>query len=180
MRFVLATLVCATALFAVEPGQRAPGFALPDPHGNVIDLYDFHGKPVIVEFMNTGCPHCAAFAASLQKAKAKYGDRIGIISIANPPDTITAVAEYVKGHDITYPVVFDSGQAAWSYVRQMHFDLPQVYLVDPNGIIFNHYGYSILTKEFFEGDALVHEIDRMMGTGGAPAAGSSKGASKKK
>jgi hypothetical protein len=87
------------------------------------------------------------------------------------------VDTFVKGHQITYPVVFDMGQAAYSYIRKQQFDLPQVYLVDANGIIFNHYGYSALTRDIFEGDGLMHEIDRLLAASAKPAA--SKAASKK-
>jgi len=177
MRFFLATILCAVALSAADPGQRAPGFALPDSKLNVVDLYDFHGKPVIVEFMKTDCPHCAAFAGVLQKVRQKYGDRIGIIVVANPPDTNATVAKYVQGHGIDYPVVFDSGQAAYSYVRQPSFDLPQVYLIDANGIIYNHYGYGLLTKNIFEGDGMLNEIERLF-LASKPAAAPAKAAPK--
>src|SRR3954447_26330825 len=166
MRSILATLSCATALFtaglfAAEPGQRAPGFALMDSKGDIVDLADFRGKPVIVEFMQTTCPHCAKFADVLDTVQKRFGDKIGIVSIANPPDSPTTVGKFIAGHNITYPILFDAGQAAYSYVRSMKFDLPQVYLVDANGIIFNRYGYSALTKDVFEGDGLLNEIDRL-------------------
>ena len=62
-----------------------------DSKGDVVDLYDFRGKPVIVEFMQTTCPHCAAFAGVLDKVQKQFGDKVGIISIANPPDNPTTV-----------------------------------------------------------------------------------------
>src|SRR5436190_15035792 len=119
MRILLATLLCAMALFAAEPGQRAPGFALMDSRGELHDLYDFRGKPVIVEFMQTTCPHCARFTEVLEKVQAKFGDKVGILSIANPPDNPTTVGKFITGHNITYPIVFYTGQAAYSYVRSM-------------------------------------------------------------
>src|SRR5690242_7162575 len=176
MRTLLALLVCTISALAVEPGQRAPGFALPDSKLNVVDLYDFRGKPVILEFMKTDCPHCAAFATALERLQAKFGDKVSIIAVANPPDTIGTVASYIKGHNINYPVLFDMGQAAFSYLRTQQFDLPQVYLIDANGFVFNHYGYSALTVNLFEGDSLWGEIDRMMKSFG-PKASPKSGAS---
>jgi peroxiredoxin len=170
MRLLFATFVCALALSAAEPGQRAPGFALMDSRGELHDLYDYRGKPVIVEFMQTTCPHCAAFAATLEKVQGKYGNRIAIVAIANPPDSPNSVNAFIKGHFITYPVLFDMGQAAYSYVRKQTFDLPQVYLVDANGIIFNSYGYTAITKDIFEGNGLINEIDRMLGSSAAAPA----------
>jgi peroxiredoxin len=178
MRFFLAIFLSALALSAAEPGQRAPGFALPDSKLDVVDLYDFRGKPVILEIMKTDCPHCASFAEVLKRVRQKYGQRVGIIAIANPPDTTATVANYIKGHGIDYPVLFDSGQAAYSYVRKPQIDTPQVYLIDANGIIFNHYSYSALTKDLFEGNGMLNEIERLFlasapksstGTNKAPA-----------
>jgi peroxiredoxin len=170
MRTILATLLCALALSAADPGQRAPGFALMDSKGDLYDLYDFRGKPVIVEFMQTTCPHCATFAGTLERVKAKFGKSIAIVAVANPPDTPNTVDAFIKGHFIQYPVVFDMGQVAYSYVRKQQFDLPQVYLIDANGIIFNRYTYSAVTKDIFEGDGLFNEIGRMLSAPAVKAA----------
>ncbi len=167
MRTLLAIFLCATALSAAEPGQRAPGFALPNTKMDVVDLYDFRGKPVVLEFMQTTCPHCAAFATTLERVQKKYGSRVAIIAVANPPDTIDSVNRFMQGHGIQYPILFDMGQAAYSYLRTAKFDLPQVYLIDANGIIFNHYGYSALSRSIFEGDGLINEIERLFAAAGA-------------
>src|SRR3954470_15973481 len=166
MRLLFAALVGVLCLAAADPGQRAPGFALMDSNGDLHDLYDFRGKPVIVEFMQTTCPHCAAFAGTLERVQTKYGNKLGILAIANPPDNPNSVNSFIKGHFIAYPILFDMGQAAYSYVRKQQFELPQVYLIDANGMIFNHYAYSALTKDIFEGNGLMNEIDRMLGASG--------------
>ena len=163
MRSSLAFFLLAAGVFAADGPRRAPGFALPDSKMQIHDLYDYRGKPVVLEFMNTGCPHCAAFANILEKVQAKFGDRVAVISVANPPDTLSTVGAFMQGHKITYPVLFDSGQAAFSYVRSMKFDLPQVYLIDANGMIYGHYTYDALSKSIFEGDGLLYEIDRLFG-----------------
>jgi len=163
MRLIFSTLLCAAALCAAEGPRRAPGFALPDSKMKVHDLYDYRGKPVIIEFLKTECPHCAAFADVLARVQQKYGDKIGILGIANPPDTQTTVGQFIEGHKIAYPILFDSGQAAYSYVLKTHLDLPQVFLVDANGMIYKHFEYDAISKDLFEGDGLLWELDRMLG-----------------
>jgi peroxiredoxin len=179
MRIFLAALICAAAIFAAEPGQRAPGFALMDAKGDIVDLYDYRGKPVILEFMQSSCPHCASFASVLAKVQAKFGDRVQIIAVANPPDNPTTVGKFIAGHNIRYPIVFDAGQAAYSYVRAMKFELPQVFLIDANGIIFNRYSYSALTKDIFEGDGLLNEVDRLFASSRPKAPAAKPGTRKK-
>ena len=34
----------------IEPGDKAPDFALPDQDGRAVKLSDFHGTPVVVYF----------------------------------------------------------------------------------------------------------------------------------
>ena len=126
------------------------------------DLYDYRGKPVVLEFMQTTCPHCATFVGVLQRIQQKYGDKVAILSVANPPDNITSVNMFISGHKITYPILFDTGQAAFSYVRSPRFDLPQVYVIDANGMIFAHHVYSLMDRDIFEGNGLFNELDKLV------------------
>jgi peroxiredoxin len=163
MRIFLAFLLCTVAALAADPPRRAPGFAIPDPKMQVHDLYDYRGKVVILEFMQTTCPHCAGFTAVLQKVQQKYGDKVQILSVVVPPDNMKTVAQFIEGHKITYPVLFDMGQVAYSYVRQGHVTFPQAYLIDAKGMIYAHFDYdNALDRPIFDGDGLINEIDRML------------------
>jgi peroxiredoxin len=179
MKKVLLILLAAGALASVHAQvlRRAPGFALPDSKMKVWDLYDFRGKPLVLEFMQSACAHCNEFAPVLNRVKARYGDRISILSVANPPDNMNTVSQYAAKHQITYPIVFDMGQAAYSYLLKTKFDLPQVFLIDAQGMILKQFEYSPLTKDIFEGDGLMWEIDRMLGP--APPAANKKDSKKK-
>lgn len=161
MRTVLSTLFCALALLAADPVRRAPGFALPDVKAEFHDLADFRGKVVVLEFMQTTCPHCAAFTTILEKVQKKYGDKVAILAVANPPENQKTLSEYVSEHKITYPVLYDMGQVAFSYMRTVRFDLPQVYLIDAKGMIRRHFEYGPMAREVFEGDGFIPEIERL-------------------
>jgi peroxiredoxin len=168
MRTILSTLLCATALLAAEPPRRAPGFSLPNLKAEQHDLADYRGKVVILEFMQTTCPHCAAFVDVLDKVTQKFGNKVAILAVVNPPDNQQAVAAYITGHKISYPILFDCGQVAYSYLRAVQFDLPQVYVIDATGMIQRHYEYSALTQDIFEGNALIPELDRMLAGAASP------------
>jgi len=164
MRIPTAILLCAAALFAGEStGRRAPGFALPDSQMNFHDLADYRGKIVLIEFTQTDCPHCATFAPVLNQIQQKYAGKVAILGVVNGPhDGADKVAAYVAGHQIAYPVLFDSGQMEYSYVRKPTVDNPCVFLIDGNGIIRNDWSYSPFTRDIFEGKALFAEIDRLL------------------
>jgi thiol-disulfide isomerase/thioredoxin len=172
MRTILATILCVAALFAAgeNSNRRAPGWALPDSKMNIHDLADYRGKVVILEFMQTTCPHCAAFAPILNEVLQKYGDRVVVVAIANSQrDNQGTVAQYISGHQVKYPILFDAGQMAYSYFRSQSFDNPHVFLIDGAGTIKNDFGYSPMTAEIFEGKAIFPEIDKLLSGGGVPA-----------
>jgi peroxiredoxin len=167
MKKLVATLLFGITLFAAGPLRRAPGFCLIDTTGQWQDLADYHGKIVVIEFMQTNCPHCATFSAVLNGLKSKYGEKIAILAIANPPDSPQTMMQFVKDHKPAYPLLLDQGQVAVSYVRSMSIDLPAVYLIDSGGMIRNSWQNSPLTKDIFEGGGLAREIDKLLV--GAPA-----------
>ncbi|MEO8596173.1 MAG: TlpA disulfide reductase family protein [Candidatus Solibacter sp.] len=163
MKKLLSLLLLAVTLFAAGPLlRRAPGFCLIDTKGQWQDLADYRGKVVLVEFMQTNCPHCATFSTVLANLKAKYGDRVAILAVANPPDTPQTMMQFANGHKLSYPLLYDQGQVAASYVRSPSVDLPTVYLIDGNGMIRNSWQNNVLTKDIFDGPGLAREIDKLM------------------
>jgi thiol-disulfide isomerase/thioredoxin len=157
-----ASLISTSTLFAADASRRAPGFSLPDVQTEQHDLADYRGKVVILEFMQTTCPHCAAFTEVLSQVQQKYGDRVAIISVVNPPDDQPRVRPYIAAHRITWPVVFDCGQVAYSYLRAPSFDIPHVFLIDTNGEIREDFGYTPATRDIFEGKGIFSHLDALL------------------
>jgi len=168
MRSLLCLLVCAASLAASGElsGRRAPGFSLMDKDFKQHDPQDYHGKILIVEIMRTGCPACVAFAPILEEIVARYHGQVAALSIVNPPDTLDTVRKYVADHKVTVPVLFDTGQVAFSYFKATPQNpdvaVPHLFIIDARGMIENDYGYNPLTKGVFEGRDLFTELDRML------------------
>src|SRR5262245_31699045 len=119
MRFLSLILLSSACLFADGElsNRRAPGFALPETGNKLHDTQDYRGKILIVDFMQVSCPHCTVFSSILEQAKVKYGKRIAILSIVNPPSDQKGVADYIAKNKITTPILFDCGQVAFSYLK---------------------------------------------------------------
>jgi thiol-disulfide isomerase/thioredoxin len=167
MRFCF--VLCVAALLVAAGGlsnRRAPGFSLQDSKGKQHDLYDYRGKIVLIEIMQTSCPHCRAFSKILDQVKAKYGDRVVSLSVVNPPDSPENVARYLAEVKPSTPILFDSGQMAISYFKltpeNPAINLPHLFIIDANGWIVNDYTYGDATKGIFEGKALFPELDRLL------------------
>ena len=169
MRFAILFFILVSGLFGAGEmvGQRAPGFSLRDGSNRYHDPLDYRGRILIVEFMQTTCPHCATFSKILQEAATKYAGKVAILSIVNPPDSPEKVAQYIGANKLTIPILFDCGQIAASYIhwtpgRQGGFDIPRLFLIDAGGVIRRDLEYGVLTKQIFEGRGLFSEIDKML------------------
>lgn len=168
MRIFLGLWLTLTSLFAAGElsGRRAPGFSLPDSNFKQHDPQDYRGKILLVEIMQSTCPHCARFSGILEGAVAKYAGKIAVLSIVNPPDTQANVAKYIAEHKVTVPILFDCGQATASYIKvtpqNPTFSIPHLFIIDEQGIIRNDFSYGPGTKEIFEGRGLFAELDRML------------------
>lgn len=149
-------------------GRRAPSFALPDLSMRYYDLLDFRGKPVLIDFMQTTCPHCQTLAPVLERMKQKYGERLVVLSIVMPPDNNRTIPAFVKKYNLTTPVLLDCGQVAAAYLRvtpqRPQINVPHVFLIDAKGMIVEDWPYEG-NEKILDGNGLVPFIDRQLAGG---------------
>jgi peroxiredoxin len=169
MRVLGVILVAALPLLASGEfsNRRAPGFALPDSdYKHFYDLQDYRGKVLLIDIMRTDCAHCMLLSTTLENVKAKYGDKVGILSVVLPPETPEKVLNFIATHKVTIPIVYDQGQMTISYFNakpgQSHVDVPHLFIIDKNGMIRNDFSYSEADKGIFEGPRLLQEIDKLL------------------
>jgi peroxiredoxin len=143
--------------------RRAPGFSLTDSHYRQHDPQDYRGKILLVDIMQTGCGTCIKLVDVLSQLKAKYGERLGIISVVTMPDNFATAEAFIATHKLTWPMVFDSGQMIASYLEvtpsnpQVHF--PHLFVIDKNGMIKNDFDGT--DDKSLTADALSAEIDKL-------------------
>jgi peroxiredoxin len=148
---------------SAQQPRRAPGWALPDSKMKVYDLADYRGKIVILEFLQTNCPHCAAAADMIRQVSQSYGSKIQIIGVVNSGNEKDyTVASYITGHKVDYPILFDAGQMMFSYMLSPNIKFPHIYLIDGNGNIRGDYPEDVTTRDIFEGKGLSVAIDRLL------------------
>jgi hypothetical protein len=171
MRYLLILVAAASVVFGAGElsNRRAPGFSLMDLQGNQHDPQDDRGKVVIVEFMQTTCPHCQKFSGILEQAKAKYGSKIAIYSIVTNPDNGQTMQKYITDYKLSSPLLWDSGQVMASYMKlspkNPTMTFPHFFVIDGSGTIKNDYGYATGTASVFETTApLFAEIEKLMGS----------------
>jgi peroxiredoxin len=169
MRFLAILSMAAVCLWASGElsNRRAPGFSLPNTnYQRFYDLQDYHGKVLLIDIMQTNCPHCMLLSTTLEKVKDKYGDKVGILSVVIPPDTPDAVVQYIAKNKITVPIVFDMGQMTISYFNakptQSNIAVPHLFIIDKAGMIRNDFAYTEADRAVFEGPRLFQEIDKLL------------------
>ncbi len=157
----LVLIASMTLLAAGEySNRRAPGFSLADSHFQQHDPQDYHGKVLLIDFMQTTCPVCTHLAETLVQVKAKYGDKIGILSVTTLPDNFETADNFAAEHKISWPIMFDSGQVMMSYLKvtpaNPKVNFPHLFIIDGTGTI----------RDDFEGAedaaAISAEIDKLV------------------
>jgi peroxiredoxin len=147
-------------------GRRAPGFSLPDVNLQQHDLYDYRGKVVVLEFMQTTCPNCQAFTGVLNRVAARYGDRVAVLHVVMPPDIVDTAQKYAADYKVKTPILLDCGSVALSYLRPPPhaptIHVPHVFLIDREGIIRADWHHEPENTHIFTGDGLFPEIDKLL------------------
>jgi thiol-disulfide isomerase/thioredoxin len=169
MRYFFSLILGVTMLFGAGElsNRRAPGFSLMDLQSVQHDPQDDRGKIVIVDFMQTTCPHCQKFTGVLEQIKGKYKDKIVIYSIVTNPDNGQTMQKYMSDYKLSGPLLYDSGQVMASYMklspRNPSMSFPHFFVIDKYGMIVNDYGYSQGTAPVFETVVpLSAEIDKLL------------------
>jgi cytochrome c biogenesis protein CcmG, thiol:disulfide interchange protein DsbE len=114
-------------------GQPAPDFELRDLQGNNVNLRDFRGKVVLVNFWATWCDTCRSEAPAIQKLvdDREFGASFQLLKILFR-DTAGNAARYMKEKNFTFRVLVDDRQASVNFgVRAV----PESFLISKNGIL---------------------------------------------
>jgi peroxiredoxin len=165
------TLILAVGALALSAqglvNRRAPSFSLPDSALQQHDILDYRGSWLLLEFMNTDCPHCKQLSVKLEGLKKKYGAKVAVLSIVvAPPETQGTVAKYVAETKITSPIVFDQGQVAIGYFKATPqnpvFDTPHLFAISPAGMIVKDWSQAAAETPTF-----LSELDQLIA--GSPA-----------
>ena len=126
--------------FAKEVSGPAPGFTLPDSQGNPVNLKDFRGEVVMINFWASWCIPCRHEMPFLEKLYQRYKDLgFTIIGINVEEDTQMAHT-MLKKIPVSFPILFDQ-QNNVSKLYQVS-GMPTTILVDKKGNKrFEHKGY---------------------------------------
>lgn len=113
-------------------GKPAPAFALQDTDGIAVQLSDFRGKVVLVNFWATWCAPCRKEFPELAKAYDDHNGELVVLAVdlQESPDEVRKFAEE---YGAKFPIVIDANADVAGAYRLL--GLPSSYFVDQQGIL---------------------------------------------
>ncbi|MGO9823585.1 MAG: thioredoxin-dependent thiol peroxidase [Solirubrobacteraceae bacterium] len=92
---------------ALEPGDIAPDFTLPDQDGQPVALAALRGKPVVLYFYpKADTPGCTTQACGVRDRKADYGQLRAVV-LGVSPDPVKKIAKFDQKYDLGFPLLAD-------------------------------------------------------------------------
>jgi peroxiredoxin len=147
---LLVSLAAASVAFAAANadasatvGQAAPAFTLKDSNGKAVNLADFKGKTVVLEWHNSECPFVKKHydSANMQGLQSKYGqDGVVWLSVNSTetghsdykkPDQVNAILKSAKATPTAY-LMDESGATGKAYGAKT---TPHMYVINPQGTL---------------------------------------------
>ncbi len=129
-----------------DEGQTARSAAIDitfnDYNGNEVNLSDFYGKPIVLNFWASWCPPCRDEMPDFQEVYNEMGDDVQFIML-NATDgsreTVDDGNNFILENEFTFPVYYDEGQlGVYTYGVS---SLPSTLFIDENGnIAYGHVG----------------------------------------
>jgi thiol-disulfide isomerase/thioredoxin len=119
MILVLAGCSAAEATYRTAPAAAppAPAFTLELLDGSTVDLAErWRERPVVLVFFEPWCELCARQQPDITALAEEYGDTVLFVGVGNESSREDA-AEYVREHDIDYPVGLDPSGEVWRRYR---------------------------------------------------------------
>ena len=140
---------------ALDPGDAARDFALPDGSGRIVTLSDIRqgANLTVLEMVNMYCDTCRSMTADLNKLADTYrqrGVRFVAVALANTPQEVSRMT---SSWNMTYPVLADPDKTTMHLYTAAR--VPQFYIIDSGGIIRVRENFSRAKKLQKKIDALL-------------------------
>lgn len=124
-----------------------PSVELKDLNGRSVNLADFKGKPLLINFWATWCGPCRVEIPMLNEFHRKYGKRLTIIGISRDDDAEAAIKEFIREVPIEYHNLIETSAVDQSFGGI--WALPTSYFYDRQGNEVEKI-IGLQTKDFFE------------------------------
>lgn len=118
----------------LKPGTTAPDFILPMPNGYRVQLAEFKGKYVLLDFWASWCPDCRKDIPAVKAMYEKYGKNVEFIGVSFDTDR-DRWTKCVADNGMTWRQVSELKRMREAKIAQTYGVqwIPSMTLVGPDG-----------------------------------------------
>ena len=117
-----------------EEPVMAPDFTVYDAEGNPVNLYDYTGKPIIVNFWASWCGPCQMEMPDFHEKYLELGEEVQFLMINmtdGSRETVESASGFIAEQGYTFPVFYDTTtEAAMTYGA---YSLPTTFFINAEG-----------------------------------------------
>jgi len=118
---------------APRPDFPAPPFSLLSLEGQEVQLADFKGRAVVVNFWASWCPPCRAEMPAFQKIYGEYESKGLVILAVNSQESHTNAFDFAQSYTLTFPILLDEDGEISNRYRAA--SLPTTFFINKDGLI---------------------------------------------
>lgn len=131
---LLAASSCVVGGSSPNPrlGKLSPGFSIISTDSTVVNLSDFKGKPVFINFWAIRCPYCVAEMPFIEQVYNEYAaEGLVVLGIDNG-ESLGNVKPFAENGGYTYTMLLDQDSSVADAYGV--FSIPASFFIDKNGI----------------------------------------------
>ncbi|MER2059448.1 MAG: TlpA disulfide reductase family protein [Niallia sp.] len=148
MFFIITPSDVMQANSGLNIGDKAPNFTIKDLNGNKVQLSDYKGKSVMINFWTTWCPPCKKEMLDIETFSKEKQDQWVVLAINVDGGNEEGVRQFVQERKLTFPVLLDDKDVV---ANQYHIlSIPTTYFLNKEGVIINKAFTMLTLKEMRE------------------------------
>ena len=114
-----------------KPVNLAPDFTVYDATGKAVQLHDFIGKPIVLNFWASWCGPCRSEMPEFQEVYNQLGDQVTFLMVNAGQESAKDVKSFLETAGYTFPVYYDTTDGAAVAYRVT--GLPTTYFLNAKG-----------------------------------------------